>query len=140
MSAISLQGNAGGTGTLSIAAPSTNTNQTLTLPDQTGTFAVLTDGIGYSQTWQQPSPRAIGTTYTNSTGKPIQVAISGAPTTTTGGSLILTVGGIAITGNLGVATGSGLVSIQAIVPVGATYVATYSLSGGLSSVVWNELR
>jgi hypothetical protein len=38
MSAIKLQGNAGGTGTLTVAAPSTNTNQTLTLPDNTGTF------------------------------------------------------------------------------------------------------
>jgi len=38
MSAISLQGNAGGTGTLTVAAPSTNTNQTLTLPDNTGTL------------------------------------------------------------------------------------------------------
>ena len=40
MSAISLQGNAGGTGTLTVAAPSTNTNRTLTLPDGTGTFTV----------------------------------------------------------------------------------------------------
>jgi hypothetical protein len=38
MSAISLQGNASGTGTLSIAAPNTNTNRTLTLPDNTGTL------------------------------------------------------------------------------------------------------
>ena len=38
MSAISLQGNAGGTGTLTVAAPSTNTNRTLTLPDNTGTL------------------------------------------------------------------------------------------------------
>jgi hypothetical protein len=40
MSAISLKGNASGTGTLTIAAPNTNTNQTLTLPDLTGTLAV----------------------------------------------------------------------------------------------------
>ena len=40
MSAISIQGNAGGTGTLTVAAPSTNTNRTLTLPDGTGTFTV----------------------------------------------------------------------------------------------------
>ena len=40
MSAITLQGNASGTGTLSIAAPNTNTNRTLTLPDLTGTLAV----------------------------------------------------------------------------------------------------
>ena len=39
MSAISLQGNAGGTGTLTVAAPSTNTNRTRTLPDSTGTLA-----------------------------------------------------------------------------------------------------
>ena len=38
MSAISLQGNASGTGTLTIAAPSTNTNRTLTLSDNTGTL------------------------------------------------------------------------------------------------------
>lgn len=40
MSAVQIQGNAGGTGTLTIAAPSTNTNRTLTLPDGTGTFTV----------------------------------------------------------------------------------------------------
>jgi len=40
MRAISLQGNAGGTGTLTVAAPSTNTNRTLTLPDGTGTFTM----------------------------------------------------------------------------------------------------
>jgi hypothetical protein len=48
MSAISLKGNASGTGTLTIAAPNTNTNQTLTLPDQTGTFMVT--GPAFSAT------------------------------------------------------------------------------------------
>jgi hypothetical protein len=38
MSAVQIQGNASGTGTLTIAAPSTNTNRTLTLPDNTGTL------------------------------------------------------------------------------------------------------
>ena len=38
MSAISLQGNAGGTGTLTIAAPNTASNYTLTLPAETGTL------------------------------------------------------------------------------------------------------
>ena len=37
MSAVQVQGNASGTGTLTIAAPNTNSNRTLTLPDQTGT-------------------------------------------------------------------------------------------------------
>ena len=38
MSLVQISGNASGTGTLTIAAPSTNTNRTLTLPDNTGTF------------------------------------------------------------------------------------------------------
>ena len=38
MSAVQIQGNAAGTGTQTIAAPNTNTNQTLTLPDNTGTL------------------------------------------------------------------------------------------------------
>ena len=39
MSKISLSGNASGTGTLTIAAPNTNTDRTLNLPDSAGTLA-----------------------------------------------------------------------------------------------------
>lgn len=42
MSQVKIQGNASGTGIFTIASPATNTNQTLTLPDNTGTF--LTTG------------------------------------------------------------------------------------------------
>jgi hypothetical protein len=42
MSKIALQGNISGTGTLTIAAPNTNTDRTLTLPDATGAV-VLAD-------------------------------------------------------------------------------------------------
>lgn len=38
MSKITLAPNASGTGTLTVAAPNTNTDYTLTLPAQTGTF------------------------------------------------------------------------------------------------------
>jgi hypothetical protein len=38
MSKIALSGNASGTGTLTIAAPNTSTDRTLTLPDATGTI------------------------------------------------------------------------------------------------------
>ena len=41
MSSVKVQGNASGTGILTIAAPNTNSDRTLTLPDQTGT--VLTN-------------------------------------------------------------------------------------------------
>jgi hypothetical protein len=43
MSKISLEGNVSGSGTLTIAAPNTSTNRTLTLPDETGT--IVTTGI-----------------------------------------------------------------------------------------------
>jgi hypothetical protein len=42
MSKIALTPDVDGTGTLSIVSPNTNTNRTLTLPDETGT--VLTSG------------------------------------------------------------------------------------------------
>jgi hypothetical protein len=40
MSKVAIQGNASGSGLLTIAAPNTNTDRTLTLPDGTGTFTV----------------------------------------------------------------------------------------------------
>lgn len=47
MSKIKLEGNALGTGTLTIAAPNTNTDRTLTLPDEAG--EVLTDASSLTQ-------------------------------------------------------------------------------------------
>jgi hypothetical protein len=44
MSKIAVAGNASGTGTLTIAAPNTNSDRTLTLPDVTAT--VITDSAG----------------------------------------------------------------------------------------------
>jgi len=38
LSKVAIEGNASGTGTLTIAAPNTNTNRTITLPDATGTI------------------------------------------------------------------------------------------------------
>ena len=38
MSQVAISGNASGTGTLTIAAPNTNSNYTLTLPENTGTL------------------------------------------------------------------------------------------------------
>ena len=46
MSSVSIQGNASGTGIFTIASPNSNTNRTLTLPDNTGT--VLTSATAGS--------------------------------------------------------------------------------------------
>lgn len=43
MSQVKIQGNASGTGIFTIASPNSNNNQTLTLPDSTGTIATSAD-------------------------------------------------------------------------------------------------
>jgi hypothetical protein len=97
--------------------------------------------LGYGQTWQNVAgSRSLGTTYYNTTGKPILLAISGNPAVNAGGFLSLNVGGASILSPLGVTTGSGQVAIQGLVPAGSSYSLAYSLAGGLNSIVWNELR
>lgn len=54
MSNITLSANAGGTGIFTIASPSSNTNRTLNLPDQSGTF--LTTGGAISVNASAPVP------------------------------------------------------------------------------------
>ncbi len=100
----------------------------------TGTASSLNAGIGVGQTWSNvTASRALSTTYTNSTGKPIQVSItingSGA------GSSTLTIGGVALYNAAHSASANGFWS--AIVPAGATYsiTATSATLGG-----WAELR
>ena len=45
MSKVAIQGNASGTGTFTIAAPNSNTDRTLTLPDEAGTVLTSTSSI-----------------------------------------------------------------------------------------------
>jgi uncharacterized protein (AIM24 family) len=49
MSKIALTPNASGTGTFTFAAPGTNTDRTLTLPDASGTLATTADSITQTQ-------------------------------------------------------------------------------------------
>ena len=72
MSKVAIQGNASGTGTFTIAAPNSNTDRTLTLPDEAGT--VLTSGAvassipGYGnqiteiQQWRLNNTHTVGST------------------------------------------------------------------------------
>ena len=125
---------------LTLTAPviSTITNTgTLTLPTTTGTLALTSQLLGVGQTWQNVvSSRAVGTTYTNSTGKPIGVAISytcNQASTVQG----LTINGVSIfAAGSEVGNGSGFFLI---VPDGNTY--SFLTNGGTISIVtWNELR
>lgn len=92
--------------------------------------------IGVGQTWTDvTASRAAGTTYTNTTGRPIQLAIAITVTTNTtvnfqiNGVLLLQAGGTGATANM-------YNAIQVVVPNGATYL----LPAGLTLTKWSELR
>jgi hypothetical protein len=125
-----------GGGSVTIQEPATASNFTQTLPATTGTMALTSDVIGVGQTWQSVT-RAIGTTYTNSTGKPIMVAIT---VTCNAGNTVqgLTINGVAVYAGAVNVLGAGA-GFALIVPNGATYV-TLTNGGTLTLVTWVELR
>jgi hypothetical protein len=108
---------------------------TLSGTSLTGTANSLNAGIGVNQSWQSPS-RSAGVTYTNSTGKPIMVAITytnSAASTVQG----LTINGVAVyAAGSEVGNGSGF---SLIVPDQATYIIL-SNGGVFNLVTWTELR
>lgn len=128
MSSVVLQGDTSGQVTL--AVPEVAGSNTVTIPASTGTAALTSDVIGISQTWTDvTASRVAGTTYTNSTGKPIAVSIR---CSTSGASPTLTVGGVAIQ----TISNATVTSVSGIVPNGTTYLL--SATSGFSN--WLELR
>jgi hypothetical protein len=114
--------------------------------------AIAASGIGVGQTWQNVSgSRALNTTYTNSTGKPIMFSVSAIASSvppSTGYSFSTVVGGVSIFAVSGVTTHIAATNVSGstglsqagqpvIVPTGATYSFNMSLG---ASVTWWELR
>lgn len=151
-------------GTVTLQAPGVAGNTTLTLPTTSGTFLTTTGGVtpgtsgnvltsngttwtsvaqaglGYGQTWQLPT-RAAGTTYTNSTGRPILISIVFSQAISGSGSCTVTIGGvIAYSSSYSTAASGGNqpIAISLIVPDTATYVA--AVTGNTSIGYWAELR
>jgi hypothetical protein len=125
-----------GTSALQAVAPSTSGN-VLTSNGTTWTSAV-NQAIGVDQTWQNVSgSRVSGTTYTNSTGKPIMIAVSGI---SSGASAVIIgfVNGVDIIAG-GTSTGGSayVAGFSLIIPNGATYAVTF---GNCSPAYWSELR
>lgn len=92
--------------------------------------------IGVGQTWQNVTgSRAFGTTYTNSTGKPILVQFHGSGS---GANVVYCV----IAGNFGQLSCGGTTTFQSglsfVVGVGDTY--SISMSGPATLTYWRELR
>lgn len=94
----------------------------------------VVDGVGINQTPQDvTASRAVNTTYTNSTGKPILVAVTCAMAPNVQG--YLTVGGVDVV-NLFFSSSTSITSIATyIIPVGATYRLNAT-----SMTKWTELR
>lgn len=101
------------------------------------TILGVVDGIGISQAWQDvTSSRVLGTTYTNTTGKPI--AVSGYVNNASGGRISCSVSGLVLS-NYAAASGAPPMPFSFIVPPGATY--SISLTAGTGTLaVWTELR
>jgi len=95
--------------------------------------------IGVNQTYQDVSgSRAIGSTYTNSTGKPILVRFE-AVGSTTGAFVNLLVSGVIVGHSSNSYATSAVVHGMFIVPPGATYGVTLNY-GTFTSILWVELR
>ena len=123
-----------GTSALQTVAPSTSGN-VLKSNGTTWTSAVAPEtGIGIGQTWQNmTASRAFGGSYTNSTSKPIMVAISS--TSGSGTTMAATVGGVLVQTN-GVHAATELNTLTFIVPPSTAYsvASTETLNN------WAELR
>jgi len=96
--------------------------------------------IGVGQTWQAPS-RAFGTTYTNSTGRPICVVICVTPPGTNGYVNVVVQGvTIAILGVTSGAASSVPATACFVVPDGATYSSSVASGSTPGLQYWKELR
>jgi hypothetical protein len=126
-------------GTITLSAPSVAGSNTITMPASTGTVALTSNVIGVGQTWQNvTSSRTYGTTYTNSTGKPIVVNVSVYGNINNDNQLKVD-GVIVCVYDGGSYANSITITLSAIVPAGSTYQVTAS-SGTPTITYWAELR
>jgi len=94
--------------------------------------------LGYGQTWQDVSAsRVAGTTYYNTTGKPIAVSIKGTNSTATN-NLGLTINGVLVAATGTATTAQSIQTISGVVPPGGAYSA--SVTGSMTIGLWAELR
>ena len=104
------------------------------------TGAVTVPSFGYSQSWTDVTgSRSIGSSYTNSTSKPIMVSVSLYADSSHDVFWYVSVGGVIVgRASSDGAYGIGWSQISVVVPVGATYTAAVS-AGANQSYLWAEL-
>jgi len=125
-------------GGLSVAGPTAL--QVTTVPNATAAQNPVALGqlgsLLFSQVYGVTSSRSIGTTYTNSTGRPMQVHVS-VISSNSGGNLFLYANGAEVASNHNDATSSGIyVGVTGIIPSGYQYQVQSSF--GASITVWTE--
>ncbi len=92
---------------------------------------------GAGQSWQDVhASRALGTTYTNNTGRPIQAIVS-ATSTAASALMTATIGGVSIQGPAQGTSGINA-SMSFVVPNNVTYSVSMQATATLSA--WAELR
>jgi hypothetical protein len=112
------------------------------LSDQTDLQSALNakSSLGVGQSWQNmTASRALATTYTNTTGKPITVAVLCGPTSGTLTTVAISTQGFNIPGPYSGVVNSYVPSQVVIIPPGATYSAVVG-NGTAALVSWYELR
>ena len=99
-------------------------------------------GLGYGQTWQNvKASRAVGTVYTNSTGKPIVLLVTASTSANDRmNGINIHVNGIVIATSMTYGNGAKA-PVSAVIPHGSTYKIDYP-SGTVSPFIhqWFELR
>lgn len=102
-----------------------------------GAWTCLTP-LGVGQTWQELAfQRAFNTTYTNTTGRPIQVNVSAASSSTTGALLTMYINGV-ITGQATSQNQFSAVVVTGLVLAGQQYNLATSVA--MTCAAWSELR
>ena len=118
--------------------PAANLTGTLPAIDGSNLTNLPASGLGIGQTWSDVSgSRATGTTYTNSTGKTIFVAVSPTPSVNCIGTFLINGSSVAISQHTPSGGGGGSPFSFAI-PDGDTYSVTNN--SNFSIAYWWELR
>lgn len=108
-------------------------------PSNAATIAQSTD-LGVGQSWQNVTgSRSLGETYTNNTGRPIQLSVLFNDTNNASPNVTVIIGGVTVLDTI-YDTGSnfGILLINHIIPVGATY--RINGTNGANIKTWAELR
>ena len=117
-------------------APSTSGN--VLTSNGTSWTSAAPSSIGVGQTWQNVSgSRTSGTTYTNSTGKPIMIAVSGISTSASAVIIGYVNGTDVIAGGTSTGGSAYVAGFSLIIPDGATYSVSF---GNCNIAYWSELR